>query len=79
MSCGVGRRWGSDPELLWLWLWLAAVAPIQPLAQELPYAIHMALKNNFKRKENYVKVILDTCKKIATAYFPLAHSPAVLS
>ena len=28
MSCGVGRRRGSDPVLLWLWCRLAAVAPI---------------------------------------------------
>ena len=38
VSCGVGRRRGSDPELLQLWCKLAAVAPIQPLAWELPYA-----------------------------------------
>ena len=30
MSCGVGRRCGSDPALLWLWLRLAATAPIRP-------------------------------------------------
>ena len=24
VSCGVGRRRGSDPSLLWLWLWPAA-------------------------------------------------------
>ena len=41
MSCGVGRvgrRQGSDPTWLWLWHRRAAAAPIQPLAQELPYA-----------------------------------------
>ena len=32
MSCGVGRRHGSDLSLLWLWPRLAAIAPIQPLA-----------------------------------------------
>jgi len=48
MSCGVGRRRGSDPELLWLWCRWAAVAPIQHVAWELPYAEGMALK----RKEN---------------------------
>ena len=32
-----GER-SSDPGLLWLWPRLAAVAPIQPLAWELPYA-----------------------------------------
>ena len=30
MSCGVGRRGGSDPALLWLWCRLAAVALIDP-------------------------------------------------
>jgi len=34
MNCGVGCRHGLDPTLLWLWL--AAAAPIQPLAWELP-------------------------------------------
>ena len=40
MSCGVGRRCGSDPALLRLWLWHrpVATAPIQPLAWEPPYA-----------------------------------------
>ena len=39
-SCNVGCRRGSDLVWLWLWLWgrLAAAAPIQPLAWELPYA-----------------------------------------
>ena len=32
MSCGVGRRCGSDLVLLWLWCRLAATALIQPLA-----------------------------------------------
>ena len=44
MSCGVGRRRGLDPTLLWLWCRLAAVAPIQPLAWEPPYAMCVALK-----------------------------------
>ena len=38
MSCGVGRRRGLDPMLLWLWLGPAATAPIRPLAWEPPYA-----------------------------------------
>ena len=29
VSCGVGCRRGSDPELLWLWRRLAATAPIR--------------------------------------------------
>ena len=36
-SCDVGCKCGLDLALLWLWHRPAAVAPIQPLAQELPY------------------------------------------
>ena len=38
-------------NLAWLWLWgrLAAAAPIQPLAWELPYASGVALKKNSKK------------------------------
>ena len=49
-SCSTGDRCSSDPELLWLWCRLAAVAPIQPLAQGLPYASGAVLKR--KKKEN---------------------------
>ena len=45
MSCDVGYRHGSDPVLLWLWHRLAAMALIQPLAWEPPYAVDVALKN----------------------------------
>ena len=38
MSCGVGCRRSSDPELLWLWCRPVATAPIRPLAWEPPYA-----------------------------------------
>ena len=30
VSCGVGRRRGLDPVLLWLWRRLAATAPLHP-------------------------------------------------
>ena len=46
LACGVGRGRGSDPPLLWLWCRPAAVAPIRPLAWELPYAPPVALKKN---------------------------------
>ena len=49
MSGGVGHRYSSDPELLWLWHRLAAVAPIQPLAWELPHATGVALKRKKKK------------------------------
>ena len=51
MSCGVGHRHGSDPALLWLWCRLAAVARIQSLAWELPYAVGATLKSK-KQKTN---------------------------
>ena len=50
MSCGVGPRCGSDSTLLWLWRRLAAVAPVQPLAWELAYAVNMALKSKDNRQ-----------------------------
>ena len=34
MGCGVGRRRGLDPTLLWLWHRLVAAAPIRSLAWE---------------------------------------------
>ena len=49
MSCDVGRRHGPDLVLLRLWCRPAAVAPIQPLAWEPPYAMGAALKS--KKKE----------------------------
>ena len=47
---GAGHKCGWDLVLLWLWCRLAAVAPIRPLAWELPYTAGMALKSE-KRKE----------------------------
>ena len=55
MSCGVGCSRGSDPTLLWLYHRLAAVAPVQPLSGELPYATSVALKNKNKKKEKCLK------------------------
>ena len=49
MSCGIGRRRSSHPMLLWLWHRQAAVAPIQPLAWEHPYATGVALKRQKKK------------------------------
>ena len=51
MGCGVGQRRGWDPLLLWLWCRLAATAPIQSLAWQLPYASGVALE----RPKNAVK------------------------
>ena len=49
MSCGVGRRCGSDPELLWLWRRPVATAPVWPLAWEPPHAEGVALKKKRER------------------------------
>ena len=49
MRCGVGYRCGLDPALLGLWCRLAAAVLIQPLAQELPYALGMALKKKERK------------------------------
>ena len=46
MSCGVGRRHGLDPTLLWLWhRW------VRPLSWEHPYAMGAALEKTKKKKE----------------------------
>ena len=51
MSCGVGRRCGSDLAWLWLWRRPAAVALIGPLAWEPPYATGATLKKKKKKKK----------------------------
>ena len=52
VSCGIGSRHSS--YLVLLWPRLAAVALIQPLAWELPYAVGVALKSQKKKKKkNY--------------------------
>ena len=58
MTCGVGRRRGSDLALLWLWHRPAAAAPIGPLAWELPYAADAALKRKQKQKLGCVNIVL---------------------
>ena len=50
MSCGVGRRRGSDPELLGLWHRPAATALIRSLAWEPPYAEGAALEKTKRQK-----------------------------
>ena len=59
MSFGIGPRCGSDPMFLWLRLWRrpAAVAPIRPLAWELPDAMGVALKKAIKKKTYFNNVI----------------------
>ena len=56
MSCGVGRRHGLDPKLLWLWYRPAAIALIWPLAWEFPYALGAALKIDKTRWRKQLKI-----------------------
>ena len=55
MSCGVGRRRGSDPALLWLWRRSVATAPIQPLPWEPPYGKGAALEKAKRQKKKEKK------------------------
>ena len=55
MSCGVGRRLGLDPMLLWLWRRLVATALIQPLVWEPPYASGSGPRKGKKTKKKKKK------------------------
>ena len=57
MSCGVGRRCGSDLALLQLWCRSVAIAPIRPLAWESSYAVDAALKSKKKKKKNLINLV----------------------
>ena len=57
MSCGVGRRLSSDPELLWLWRRPVATALIPPLAWEPPYAAGVAQEITKRQKKKKKKEI----------------------
>ena len=68
------RRRGSD--LVWLWLWrrLEAVAPVGPLAWELPYAMGAALEKT-KKNRTRSSFFFD----LHVGIFCLIHSFTVLS
>ena len=58
MSCDVGPRCGSDPELLWLWCRPAATALTQHLAWEPPYAMGAApTQKKAKKKKGIFHLI----------------------
>ena len=65
MSCGVCRRQGTDPTLLWQRNRLAAAAPIQPLAWELIHATGEALKSKNKKQKtkNQTKHVISKSNK----------------
>ena len=64
LSCGVGRKCGSDPALLWLWHRLVATAPIRPLGWELPYASGVALEKKGKKAKQTKKEVQVSSYKI---------------
>ena len=53
MSCDVGHECASDLALLCRRL--GAAVPIQPLAWELPYAAHVAIKGQKKKEKKKKK------------------------
>ena len=53
MSCGVGRRHGLVPILLWLWL--AAVASTGPLAWEISICCRCGPKKEKEKKKKKKK------------------------
>ena len=57
MSWGVSHRHGSGSVLLWWQHRPAAVAPIQHLAWEPPYAVGAAQKKKKKKKKKQKKEI----------------------
>ena len=61
VSCGVGRRRGSDPALLWLWRRPVATALIRPLVWELPYATGAALEKAKRKKKIFRMKIHRQC------------------
>ena len=83
MSCGAGRRRGSDPAFLWLWCRPVATAPITPLAWEPPYAGGAALEKAKRPKKKKLYVYIYTfseghqaqpglwCRKDFGAWFSL--------
>ena len=55
VSCGVGRRCGSDPGLLWLCHRVAATAPIRPGEAALEKAKKTKKK---KKKKRYMGLFI---------------------
>ena len=51
MTCGVGLRRNSEPALLGLWHRPGTIAPIRPLACELPYSTGAALERQQQQQQ----------------------------
>ena len=68
MSCGVGCRHSLDLGLLWLFCRQAAVAPIQPLAWEFPYAWGLQDRGEEGKEEEKRKEIRLRYKEQTSGY-----------
>ena len=55
MSCGVGHRHSLNLVLLWLLHRPAAIAPIRPLAWELPYTMGATLEKIKQKQKVHAK------------------------
>ena len=58
MSCDVGCRCGFDLVLLWLWCRPVAIALIQLLDCELPYAAEFALEKAKRQKKFFLGLLI---------------------
>jgi len=77
MSCGVGRRCGSDPSLLWLRCRLVATALIESLAWELPYVAGVALKKQKKKGTRGQSIYKDPLWRVSHICTELSASSMV--
>ena len=68
MSCGVGRRHGLDPLLLWLWCRPAAVALIQPLGWNFCMPQVWPVKNPPQKNTNF-RNLWDASKAVLRGNF----------
>ena len=73
MNCGVSRKCGLDPVLLWLWYRPGTTALIEPLAWELPYAMGVPPP---KKKLELLLSSEGLLLKIASPNFPLSSIKA---
>ena len=62
VSCGVGRRCGSDPELLWLWLWRRQVYQTPSLGTSMCHGCGPRKdKKTKKKKKRKERNVLSKC------------------
>ena len=78
MSCGVGRRPGSDLVLLWLWHRPAVTASIRPLAWEPPYAAGAALEKQNKLINKVQVFSLSVWSGYFQSHFLEAHASLLI-